>query len=247
MSRELSKLTRRHPAGVERDLLNRVKQSALAQTVCNKLLSVHRNGRNPRATKAIGYVRASTDEQETTLLARPRSWRAYRALRGLELVEIVDRCRRVRLGTAGQRPAGCRVAEALSCTRPARRRAKLDRLFRDAVDALAQTRAWDKAGIALHLCDMGGGSVDTSSPMGRMVLNMLAGVAEFERALIAERTRTALAAHEGPGRRVGAVPYGSRLAADGKHLEPDPAEQLVIAQARNSGRPGIPCVRSAPS
>ena len=41
---------------------------------------------------------------------------------------------------------------------------KLDRLFRDAADALAQTRAWDKAGIALHLCDMGGGSVDTSGP-----------------------------------------------------------------------------------
>ena len=28
---------------------------------------------------------------------------------------------------------------------------KLDRLFQDAVDALNQTRAWDRAGIALHL------------------------------------------------------------------------------------------------
>jgi hypothetical protein len=31
----------------------------------------------------------------------------------------------------------------------------LDRLLRDAVDALRQTKAWDKAGIALHLVDMG--------------------------------------------------------------------------------------------
>ena len=33
---------------------------------------------------------------------------------------------------------------------------KLDRLFRDAADALHQSRAWDKAEIALHLVDMGG-------------------------------------------------------------------------------------------
>ena len=65
---------------------------------------------------------------------------------------------------------------------------KLDRLFRDAADALHQSRAWDKAEIALHLVDMGGQSLNTASAMGRFFLNMMAGVAELERNLIAERT-----------------------------------------------------------
>lgn len=43
----------------------------------------------------------------------------------------------------------------------------LDRLFRDAEDALRQTKAWDKAGIVLHLVDMGGTSMNTASAMGR--------------------------------------------------------------------------------
>ena len=88
---------------------------------------------------------------------------------------------------------------------------KLDRLFRDAADALGQTKAWDQGGISLHLCDMGGSAVDTSSPMGRMMVTMLSGFAEFERALIAERTRTALDRKKELGSRTGSVPYGWKL------------------------------------
>lgn len=43
---------------------------------------------------------------------------------------------------------------------------KLDRLFRDAEDALHQTKAWDKAGIALHLVDMGGQTLNTATAWG---------------------------------------------------------------------------------
>ena len=69
---------------------------------------------------------------------------------------------------------------------------KLDRLFRDAADALNQTRQWDKDKIALHLIDVGGQSINTSSAMGRMFITMMAGFAELERNLISERTTTAL-------------------------------------------------------
>lgn len=181
---------------------------------------------------AIGYVRASTTEQETTLQAQAEALRAYCTLRGLELVELIEDA-----GVSGsvplaQRPAGCRVAPALKLHKAKHVVGlKLDRLFRDAADALAQTRAWDKTGIALHLCDMGGGSVDTSSPMGRMMLTMLAGFAEFERSLIAERTRSAMQHMRGRGLRIGAIPFGSRLAADGRHLERHEGEQAVIGQA----------------
>jgi DNA invertase Pin-like site-specific DNA recombinase len=70
---------------------------------------------------------------------------------------------------------------------------KLDRLFRDAEDALRQTKAWDKAGVCLHLVDLGGTSLSTGSAMGRMFLTMMAGCAELERNLGAERTASVLA------------------------------------------------------
>ena len=58
---------------------------------------------------------------------------------------------------------------------------------------LFQTETWDKQGVTLHLIDMGGASFFTSSAVGRMFLTMLAGFAQFERDLIAERTAAALA------------------------------------------------------
>ena len=93
-----------------------------------------------------------------------------------------------------------------------------------------------------------GEQIDGRSAGGRMVLNLLATVSQLEREVIGERTKAALQHLKRQGRRVGAVPYGWRLVDGiGKQLEQDPAEQLVIAQARNSRRPGIPCARSAPS
>lgn len=86
---------------------------------------------------------------------------------------------------------------------------KLDRLFRDAEDALHQTKAWDKAGIALHLVDMGGQTLNTATAMGRFFLNMMAGFAELERNLIAERTATALAHKK--THRGSLQPYSLRL------------------------------------
>lgn len=184
--------------------------------------------------KAVAYLRVSTSRQEISIADQAEKIAAYCALRGLELVEIVrDE------GVSGsvplaQRPGGGQVAEAL------RRQGanhvvglKLDRLFRDAADALAQTRAWDRAGIALHLCDMGGGTVDTSSPMGRMMLTMLAGFAEFERALIAERVKAALQHLLSQNRRAGEIRYGWRLVPGSTtQLEHDPVEQEVITLAR---------------
>lgn len=59
--------------------------------------------------------------------------------------------------TLGNRPGGQRLLEMVSSGRvQAVVALKLDRLFRDASDVLIQTRGWDRAGIALHLVDMGG-------------------------------------------------------------------------------------------
>lgn len=185
--------------------------------------------------KAVAYLRVSTNRQEISLEDQAEKVRAYCAMRGLELVEVVTD-----EGVSGsvplsERPGGRRVAEALKLHQAQHVVGlKLDRLFRDAADALAQTRSWDRSGIALHLVDMGGGTVDTSSPMGRMLLTMLAGFAEFERALIAERTRAALQHLLAQGRRAGEIKYGFRLVEGSTtQLEEDPDEQLVITLARD--------------
>jgi site-specific DNA recombinase len=187
--------------------------------------------------KAIGYIRASTQDQEITLAMQAEKLRAYCALRGLDLVEIVEDA-----GVSGsvplaERPAGQRVAGALKRHKAAHVVAlKLDRLFRDAADALAQTKAW--AGVALHLCDMGGGTLDTSSPIGRMMLTMLAGFAEFERALIAERTGAAIRHKQARGEYIGgAAPYGYRLEAG--ELVEDDGEQAVILEAKRLKAAGL--------
>jgi DNA invertase Pin-like site-specific DNA recombinase len=85
---------------------------------------------------------------------------------------------------------------------------KFDRLLRDAEDALRQTKAWDKARIALHLVDMGGQSLSTGSSMGRMFLTLMAGCAELERNLVAERTASVLAHKKRLGKVYNHTPYG---------------------------------------
>jgi site-specific DNA recombinase len=51
----------------------------------------------------------------------------------------------------------------------------------------------------------------------------------YERALIKVRTTTAMQRKRAQGERIGAVPYGYELAADGVHFVEAPSEQAVIA------------------
>ena len=109
---------------------------------------------------------------------------------------------------------------------------KLDRMFRNATDCLATVEAWDKAGVGLHVVDLGGNAIDTTSAAGRFMLVVLAGAAEMERNLVRERTKSALAVKRANGQRVGAVPYGSDLADDGATLVENTTEQAVIREMK---------------
>lgn len=112
---------------------------------------------------------------------------------------------------------------------------KLDRLFRDAEDCLRQTREWDKAGITLHLLDLGGQAVNTSSAIGRMMLTMVSAFAELERNLIAERTASALQHMKQQRQAYSPTPYGYQRVGD--LLVPDTQELAVVTriQAMHAG------------
>jgi len=101
-----------------------------------------------------------------------------------------------------------------------------------AVNASAQTGQTvpAPAAVALHLVDMGGAALDTTSATGRMMLTMLAGFAEFERALAVERTTAALRHKREHGRVYGPTPYGFARAGDELHEDPD--EVATVATIR---------------
>lgn len=196
-----------------------------------------------KPSAVVAYVRVSTEEQANegvSLDAQEARIRAYCAMRGLELAEVV-----VDAGVSAYKPladreGGRRVLDMVRSRKVAAVVAlKLDRLFRNAADCLDVCGAWDRAGVALHLVDLGGQAVDTSSAMGRFFLTVMAGAAELERNQIAERTSLALQHKRAKGERTGTVRYGYTLAEDGVNLIENEAEQGVIRTVREARDRGL--------
>ena len=181
----------------------------------------------------VGYVRVSTDEQAKegiSIEAQEKSIRAYCEMRGLTLVELVLDAG-VSAGKALDTREGGRKVLSLIRTQKVTGIVayKLDRLFRDCADCLLVTREWDRRGTALHLIDLGGQTLDTSTPMGRFFMTVMAGAAELERNQISERTKGAMALKRRKGERIShRIPYGKSLSQDRKSLVDNPAEMEVI-------------------
>lgn len=80
---------------------------------------------------------------------------------------------------------------------------KLDRLGRSVKNLILESEWLDDHGVALRVLHQG---IDTSTPAGRMFFHVLAALAEFERALITERTNEGLQAARARGRKGGRPP-----------------------------------------
>lgn len=79
--------------------------------------------------------------------------------------------------------------------------AKLDRLGRDAIDVLQTVRDLGSRNIKVVVHQLG--STDLTSPAGKLLLSMLAAVAEMERDLLIERTQAGLARAKAEGKVLG--------------------------------------------
>lgn len=194
--------------------------------------------------RAIAYVRVSTEEQAKegiSLGTQRHALQAYTSMRGLSLVELVEDAgvsagKPLSIRTGGQRLLNAVTSHKVGAVVVY----KLDRLFRDCADCLTVTRRWDKDGIALHLVDLGGQAVDTSTAMGRFFLTVMAGAAEMERNLVRERTSAAMAYKSAKGEYIGGrVPYGFDLTEDGVRLAPIEHEQIVLSKARKLRKQGL--------
>lgn len=154
-------------------------------------------------TRVVGYVRVSTEEQADTGLGLGAQRAAIveeARRRGWDLVAIHEDA-----GATGKsmdnRPA---LAEALEAVQSgdveALVVAKLDRLSRSLLDFASLMEQSHRQGWALIALDLG---VDTTTPAGEMIANVMATFAQFERRLIGERTKGALAVRKAQGVKLG--------------------------------------------
>lgn len=167
-------------------------------------------------TRVIVYSRVSTEEQAdrgVSLAAQEERCRAYAGLYQLEVVQAV--ADRGLSGKSLDRPA---LQDALAMIEDGAADgllvAKLDRLTRSVRDLGELLDGLFKSAALFSVSEQ----IDTRSAGGRLVLNVLASVSQWEREAIGERTATALRHKRSRGERVGSVPLGYALSPDGRRV-----------------------------
>jgi putative DNA-invertase from lambdoid prophage Rac len=179
-----------------------------------------------------GYARVSTERQADEGVSLGEQIRRIegRALeQGWQFVEIF-----VEHGVSGSVPLGDRPegARLLAVLQPGDIviAAKLDRMFRSALDALNVIRDFQRKRISLWMLDLGG---DVSGDgIAKLVLTILVAFAEFERERIGERIRDAKRHQRRSGQYLGGDrPFGWRVGEDGILIE-DEAEQRALADIK---------------
>lgn len=156
------------------------------------------NDREP--THVLGYTRVSTDEQAASgagLVAQHDSIEDAALRRGWSVEWHSDPGKSGKAVNPGLRSAldllADGQADALVVT-------KMDRIARSAIHALEIIETAQEQGWALIVLDM---NLDMTTPAGRAMARMLAVFAEFERDLISQRTKEAMAAKSRAGKHMG--------------------------------------------
>lgn len=192
----------------------------------------------PTPTRAVAYLRVSTDDQQLGPDAQRAAIAEYAARHGVLVVaEHADH------GVSGaakldKRPG---MLDALASLREHGAGlllvAKRDRLARDVVTAALIEAAAARVGARVVSAAGEGTDADENDPAAQLLRRLIDAFAEYERALIAARTRAALAVKSRRGERVGGVPYGFE-AVEGR-LVKVAHEQAGIVRARQLRAGGL--------
>jgi site-specific DNA recombinase len=162
-----------------------------------------------KATRFVGYIRVSTDQQAddgVSLGAQREKLASYAKAMDLDLIEIIEDA-----GVSAKSIDRAGLQRALDILERGRADgiliAKLDRLTRSVRDLGDLVERYFAARFALlSVSD----SIDTRTAAGRLVLNVLTSVAQWEREAVGERTRDALAHIKSTGVRLGGEAMGWR-------------------------------------
>ena len=149
----------------------------------------------------IGYARTSTADQKAGLSAQVRELEAEGCTKIFreEVSSVADK--RPQLEAALE---WVREGDVLVVT-------KLDRLARSVADLVAITETLRKTGVGLRILAM---NLDTSTPTGKLMVNLLGSIAEFERELMLERQRDGIAKAKADGKYKGRQPTARQKAKD---------------------------------
>jgi DNA invertase Pin-like site-specific DNA recombinase len=162
----------------------------------------------------IGYARVSTVDQDAGFEAQERD------LREVGVGKLFSE----RTSAIGPRPA---LREAILFTRDGDVFVvtKLDRLARSISDLVRIIGELDAKNVGLRILSLG---VDTSSPTGRLTVNILGSIAQFERELMLERQREGIAKAKAAGKYKGRKPTARAKSA-----------QIIVAAASGETRRAI--------
>lgn len=172
---------------------------------------------------AIGYIRVSGRRQELSPEVQETMIKNYCQLHGIELVKIIFEKAISGDMPIMERPGGKTISDFINAGVKNIIAVKLDRLFRSTVDALSQIQEWQDAKIAVHIIDLQGMSIDTSTANGKFFLTMLAALAEMELSRIRHRTQEVIDDKRSKGEFLGKVPFGFEhydfmITSEGKQL-----------------------------
>jgi DNA invertase Pin-like site-specific DNA recombinase len=190
------------------------------------------------STRTVAYLRVSTDKQAdrgVSLDAQRAKVKAYAELYDLDLVDVI-----VDAGASAKTLDRPGLQRALGMLRRHEADAllvvKLDRLTRSVkhLGELVETTFAPGKAALLSVSEQ----IDTRSAAGRLVLNVLASVSQWEREAIGERTAAAMQHKAACGEFTGGeAPFGWRV--EGGRLEAVQGEQHVIVEARRLRAAGL--------
>lgn len=176
----------------------------------------------------IGYARTSTSEQEAGLIAQKRDLEAIGCERLFaEQVSSVAPREQLKLALSF-----VRVGDTLVVT-------KVDRLARSTVGLWEIVKELEVRGVGLRVLNLGGETVDTRNATGRLILNIFAGFAQFEREMMLERQKEGIAKAKAEGKYLGRKPSAKLKADDVRRLHGEGKTPTEIAKVLGIGRGSV--------
>lgn len=173
----------------------------------------------------IGYARTSTLEQRAGLDAQVRDLEAL----GCEKI-VKEQTSSIGLREGLEKVIEfARAGDTVVVT-------KLDRLARSVPHMWEIIGKLQAKGVALKIENMG---IDTNTPTGKLMLNVIGGVAEFEREMMLERQREGIAKAKADGKYKGRKPTARAKAEDIKALRAEGLSMDQIALRLGVGKGSV--------
>jgi DNA invertase Pin-like site-specific DNA recombinase len=185
-------------------------------------------------TRAVAYIRVSTEEQHLGPEAQLAAIEAWAARSNITIVAVHRD-----LGISGATPlADCpglmaALEDLGTHTAGTLIVAKRDRLARDVMKAAMVEARAEALGARIAST---AGEGDGTDPSAKLMRQIVDAFAEYERALIGARTKAALAALKAKGQRIGGLSYG--FSDVNGQLVPNEDEQRVIRRAKELSSQG---------